>query len=162
MVVRSQQNSNGGPMPTIPRVWFLLCAFLILGVLLGSCSALNPDPFAIMGGDEQLVVLLRGEKDGHYQAQYVGCNPSELNSLHVMLGGQILQVDIKQVTTIHNGQEVILEGNGTIPEGSRIIFEPGDEFEVRGTYLGRTLGGNYMYGLYGSVMAIIPRQSPGI
>ena len=147
MVGRLQQNSNGGSMPTIPRVWFLLCAFLILGVMLGSCSAFNPDPFTMMDGDEQLVVLLRGEKDGHYQAQYDGRNPAELNSLHVMLGGQILHVDIKQVTIIHNGQEVILEGNGTLPEGSQIIFEPGDEFEVRVTYLGRTLGGNYMYGL---------------
>ena len=146
MVGRSQKNSNGEKMPTIPRVWFLLCVLLILGVLLGSCSAFNPDPFAMMGGDEQLVVLLRGEKDGHYQVQYVGRNPAELNSLHVMLGGQILHVDIKQVIIIHNGQEVVLKGNGTLPEGRQIILNPGDEFEVRVTYLGQTLGGNYMYG----------------
>lgn len=146
MVGRSQLNSNGGPMPTIPKVWFLLCAFLIMSVFLGSCSALNPDPFVMVGGDEQLVVLLRGEKNGLYQVQYDGRSPAELNSLHVMLGGQILHVDIKEVTIIHNGQEVILEGNGTLPEGSQIIFEPGDEFEVRVTYLGQTLGGNYMYG----------------
>ena len=162
MVDRSQQNSNGGTMPTIPRVWFLLCTFLILGALLGSYSALNPDQFAIIGGDEQLVLLLRGENDSHYQAQYVGRNPAELNSLYEMLGGQIFHVEIKLVTIIHNGQEVILEVNGTLPEGSQIIFEPGDEFEVRVAYLDRTLGGNYMYGLCGSVMAMIHRQSPGI
>jgi hypothetical protein len=146
MVSRSQLNSSGRPIPTIPWVWLVLCVLLIISVLLGSCSALNPDPFVMMGGDEQLVVLLRGEKDGLYKVQYDGRSPAELNSLHVMLGGQILHVDIKEVTIIHNGQEVILEGNGTLPEGSQIIFEPGDEFEVRVTYLGQTLGGNYMYG----------------
>ena len=133
-------------MPTIPRVWFLLCVVLSLGVLLGSCSVFNPDPFIMMGGDEQLLVLLRNEKDGHYQVQYDGRNPAELNSLHVMLGGQILHVDIKQVVIVHNGQEIILEGNGTLPEGSQLILAPGDEFEVQVTYLGQTLGGNYMYG----------------
>jgi hypothetical protein len=119
---------------------------LSLGALLGSCSVINPDPFIMMGGDEQLLVLLRSEKDGQYQVQYDGRNPTELNSLHVMLGGQILHVDIKQVVILHNGQEVILEGNGTLPQGSQLILTPGDEFEVRVTYLGQTLGGNYMYG----------------
>ena len=146
MVVRLPIKRNVGRIPTIPRVWFLLCIALSLGALLGSCSAINPNPFIMMGGDEQLLVLLRNEKDGHYQVQYDGRNPAGLNSLHVMLGGQILHVDIQQVAIVHNGQEVILEGNGTLPEGSQLILAPGDEYEVRVTYLGQTLGGNYMYG----------------
>jgi hypothetical protein len=146
MVVRLPIKRNIGPISTIPRVWLILCIALSLGALLGSCSAINPKPFIMMGGDEQLLVLLRNEKEGHYQVQYDGRNPAELNSLHVMLGGQILHVDIQQVALIHNGQEVILAGNGTLPEGSQLILNPGDEFEVRVTYLGQTLGGNYMYG----------------
>ncbi|UCF26598.1 MAG: hypothetical protein JSW42_07980 [Chloroflexota bacterium] len=146
MVARSKIYGDVESKPTIPRVWFLLCAALVFGVLLGSCSVINPDPFIMIGGDEQLVVLLRNEKDGHYQVKYDGLNPAELNSLHVMLGGQILHVDVKQVTMIHNGHEIALEGNGTLPEGTQLVLNPGDEFEVRVTYLGQTLGGNYMYG----------------
>lgn len=146
MVVRLPRSRKARTMQTIPRVWFLLCVILSLGVMLGSCSSFNPNPFIMMGGDEQLLVLLRNENDGHYQVQYDGRNPAELNSLHVMLGGQILHVDIKQVAILHNGQEVILEGNGTLPEGSQLMLNPGDEFEVRVTYIGQTLGGNYMYG----------------
>jgi hypothetical protein len=100
----------------------------------------------MLGGDEQLVVLLRNEKNGNYVVRYEGRNPAELNSLHVMLGGQILHVDVKQVVIVHNGQEVILEGDGTLPAGSQVTLAPGDELEVRVTYLGQTLGGNYMYG----------------
>jgi hypothetical protein len=100
----------------------------------------------MLGGDEQLLVLLRNERDGNYQVRYEGREPAELQSLHVMLGGQILHVDVKQVAVVHNGQEVILEGNGTLPEGSQIILAPDDEFDVRATFLGQTLGGNYMYG----------------
>lgn len=146
MVGKLQKNSMGSPLSTIPRVWLVLCILLTLVVLLPSCSVFNPDPFAMVSGDDQLVVLLRGEKDGHYQVKYEGRNPTELNSLQVMLGGQILHVDIKQVTIIHNGQEVVLEGNGTLPEGAQLNLNPGDEFEVQVTYLGQTLGGNYMYG----------------
>jgi hypothetical protein len=100
----------------------------------------------MLGGDEQLLVLLRNERDGNYQVRYEGREPAELQSLHVMLGGQILHVDVKQVAVVHNGQEVILEGNGTLPEGSQVILAPDDEFDVRATFLGQTLGGNYMYG----------------
>ena len=146
MVSRSWFKKPFRPLLTIPRVWFLIFIGLTLGFLLSSCSTFNPNPFAMMGGDEQLVVLLRSEKDGNYLVQYEGRNPAELNSLKVMLGGQILHVDVKEVVIVHNGQEVILEGNGTLPAGSTLNLDPGDEFEVRVTYLGQTLGGNYMYG----------------
>ena len=77
MVVRTQINRIVRKLPTIPWVWFLLCVVLMLGVLLGSCSVINTNPFVMMGGDEQLLVLLRGEKDGLYQVQYDGRDPAE-------------------------------------------------------------------------------------
>ncbi|MGW8226292.1 MAG: hypothetical protein ACWGOY_11190 [Anaerolineales bacterium] len=119
---------------------------LLLGILLVSCSIINPDSFAMVGGDEQLVVLLRHDQDGHYQVRFEGSKPTQLNSLQVMLGGQILHVDVARVAIIQGDQEVILEGDGTVPEGSQVIFDPDEEFEVRVTYHGQTLGGNYMYG----------------
>lgn len=127
----------------------VLVPFIAIPILFGtftSCSIVNPTPFVHLGGDEQLLVLLRNEKDGNYQVRYEGREPVELQSLHAMLGGQILHVDVKQVAITHNVQEVILEGDGSLPEGSQIILAPNDEFNVRVTYLGQTLGGNYMYG----------------
>jgi P pilus assembly chaperone PapD len=146
MVTRARVTMAAKHIPTKPKIWLFLLVMLILGFSISSCSAINPTPFAMAGGDEQLVVLLRNEKDGHYQVRYEGRNPTQLNSLKVMLGGQILHVDIAQVAINHNGQEIILQGNGMLPEGSQVTLAPGDEFEVRVTYLGQTLGGNYMYG----------------
>ena len=128
------------------KIWVPFTAALILIGTLISCSVVNPTPFVNLGGDEQLLVLLRNEKDGNYQVRYEGRGPAELQSLHVMLGGQILHVDVKQVAITHNDQEVILEGDGSLPEGSQIVIAPNDEVNVRVTYLGQTLGGNYMYG----------------
>ena len=146
MVTRSQKDISFKHSICFPRQALFLSIILIIGYALSSCSAVSPNPFAMMGGDDQLVVLLRNEKDGNYMVRYEGRNPAELFSLHVMLGGQILHVDVKQVALIHNGQEIILEGDGTLPTGSQLILSPGDELEVRVTYLGQTLGGNYMYG----------------
>jgi hypothetical protein len=146
MVLRSRIKKIVNYLSFLPKVCVTLAAVLILGVVLSSCSAVNPIPFVAMGGDEQLLVLLRNDKDGNYQVRYEGREPAELHSLKVMLGGQILHVDVKQVAVVHNDQEVILEGNGSLPEGSQIILAPDDEFDVRVTYLGQTLGGNYMYG----------------
>ncbi|UCE00151.1 MAG: hypothetical protein JSV42_05375 [Chloroflexota bacterium] len=123
-----------------------LAVFLLTIFFLSSCSVINPTPFAMLGGDQELVVLLRNEKDGNYQVRYEGRSATELQSLHVMLGGQILHVDVKQVTIIHGDQEVTLEGNGALPAGTQVILDPQDEINVRVTYLGQTLGGNYMYG----------------
>ena len=146
MVTRARKDKSLRHFLSIPKMGFYLLVVLILAFALSSCSIVSPDPFLMMEGDEQLVVLLRNEKDGNYLVRYEGRNPAELNSLHVMLGGQILHVDVKQVTIVHNGQEIILEGDGTLPAGSQMTLSPGDELEVRVTYLGQTLGGNYMYG----------------
>ena len=127
-------------------LWLVISAVLLLIIPLSSCSISNPDPFVMVGGDEQLLVLLRNDKDGHYQVRYEGRKPAELHSLHVMLGGQILHVDVVQVAIIQGENEVILKGDATLPEGSQVILEPGEEFEVRVTFHGQSLGGNYMYG----------------
>jgi hypothetical protein len=124
----------------------IAAAVFILGLTLASCSLVDSEPFVMVGGDEQLVVLIRNEKEGSYQVRYEGRNPAELQSLQVMLGGQILHVDVAQVVIVQEGNEVILEGDGTLPEGSQVMLTPGEEFIVRVTFLGQSLGGNYMYG----------------
>ena len=127
-------------------VWLVISAVVLVGIGVVSCSVVNPDPFVMVGGDEQLLVLMRNDKDGYYQVRYEGRQPGELQSLHVMLGGQILHVDVVEVTIIQGENEVVLQGDGRLPEGSQVILEPGEEFEVRVTFHGQTLGGNYMYG----------------
>jgi hypothetical protein len=127
-------------------VWLALSTVLLVLIPLSSCSIVNPEPFAMAGGDEQLLVLLRNDKDGYYHVRYEGRQPTDLHSLHVMLGGQILHVDVVEVAIIQGENVVILEGDGTLPEGSQVVFAPDEEFEVRVTYHGQTLGGNYMYG----------------
>jgi hypothetical protein len=127
-------------------VWLVISAVVLVGIGLASCSVVNPDPFVMVGGDEQLLVLMRNDKDGYYQVRYESRQPGELQSLHVMLGGQILHVDVVEVTIIQGENEVVLQGDGRLPEGSQVILEPGEEIEVRVTYHGQTLGGNYMYG----------------
>lgn len=127
-------------------VWLVISAVVLIGIGVASCSVVNPDPFVMVGGDEQLLVLMRNDKDGYYQVRYEGRQPGELQSLHVMLGGQILHVDIVEVTIIQGENEVVLLGDGRLPEGSQVILEPGEEFEVRVTFHGQSLGGNYMYG----------------
>lgn len=129
-----------------PLVWMLLSVILLLLVGLASCSMIDPTPFVMVGGDEQLLVLLRNTKDGNYRVRYEGRDPTELRSLQVMLGGQILHVDVQQVVIVHNDQEIILEPDGALPTGSQVTLASGDELDVIVTYLGRTLGGNYMYG----------------
>jgi len=132
--------------PSSLSVRNLLFVILILSVGLASCSMIDPTPFVMVDGDEQLLVLLRNTKDGNYRVRYEGRDPTELRSLHVMLGGQILHVDVQQVVIVHNDQEIILEPDGALPPGSQVTLVSGDEFDVIVTYIGRTLGGNYMYG----------------
>ncbi len=146
MVFRLQEKKSNKKSKHNLWVWIILSLFLILGFGLTSCSIVNPDPFVMVGGDEQLLVLLRNEKDGNYRVRYEGSNPVELHSLKVMLGGQILHVDVKQVVIVHNDQEVVLEPDGSVPTDSNVNLAPDDEFDVRVTYIARTLGGNYMYG----------------
>jgi hypothetical protein len=146
MVFRRFSRINFNSISSPGKVWLVITAVLLIAIALPSCSIVNPDPFVIVGGDEQLLVLMRNDEDGYYQVRYEGQQPAELHSLHVMLGGQILHVDVVQVAIIQGENEVILKGDATLPEGSQVILEPGEEFEVRVTFHGQSLGGNYMYG----------------
>lgn len=143
-LIGSEMWGSKGGSRTSAVLWVVV--ILIAAIMLSACSVLNPDKFVMVSGDEQLVVLLRNEKDGHYQVRFEGRGDTELHSLQVMLGGQILHVDVAQVAIVQAGQEVILNGDGTLPEGSQVVFAPDEEFEVRVTFHGQTLGGNYMYG----------------
>lgn len=127
-------------------IWLAITGLLVITFVLSSCSILNPVSFEMVGGDEQVFVLLRNEEVGNYQIRYEGRNQTDLRSLKVMLGGQILHADVQKVAILHEGQEIMLEGDGTLPEGSQIVLSPSDEFDVKVTYLGQTPGGNYMYG----------------
>lgn len=146
MVFRSFLRVNFAGSSSRRKVWLVITAALLIAIALPSCSIVNPDPFVISGGDEQLLVLMRNDTDGYYQVRYEGQQPAELYSLHVMLGGQILHVDVVQVAIIQGENEVVLKGDATLPEGSQVILEPGEEFEVRVTYHGQSIGGNYMFG----------------
>ncbi len=127
-------------------IWIAFTGLLVIAVGLSSCSIINPASFEMVGGDEQVFVLLRTEEVGNYQVRYDGRDQTDLRSLKVMLGGQILHVDVQQVAILHSGQEIVLEGDGTLPKGSQVILSPGDESDVKVTYRGQTPGGNYMYG----------------
>jgi hypothetical protein len=119
---------------------------LVLGLLAVGCSAINSPSFDFVSGDEELVVLIRNQKDGNYRLRYDGRAATDLQSLQVMLGGQVLHVDVGSVVAKLNGQELELESVGSLPAGSQATLNPGDEFDVQVTFYGRTLGGNYMYG----------------
>jgi hypothetical protein len=146
MVFKSFLRINFAGISSRGKVWLVIIAALLIAIALLSCSIVDPDPFVISGGDEQLLVLMRNDEDGYYQVRYEGQQPAELYSLHVMLGGQILHVDVVQVAIIQGENEVVLKGDATLPEGSQVILEPGEEFEVRVTYNGQSIGGNYMFG----------------
>jgi hypothetical protein len=63
-----------------------------------------------------------------------------------MLAGQVLHVDVRQVVLKYGDQELTLGGDGRLPEGSEVVVQPGDAFDVQVTFRGQTLGGNYLYG----------------
>lgn len=122
----------------------------ILLILLGAGGyfllARNSVRFSMISGEKSLIVLLRNDKQGIYRARYEGRQPIDLRSLHVMLAGQILHVDVKQVILSYQGEEIVLEPDGKLPPGTSLQLPPGAEFEVKVTFLGQSLGGNYMYG----------------
>jgi len=141
---RSTRATNSGK--GIP--WWILVPLVL--ILLGAGGYLllerNSVKFSMVSGEKSLVVLIRNEKQGVYRARYEGRQPLDLRSLHVMLAGQILHVDVKQVAIAYQGQEIVLGPDGKLPPGTSLQLPPGAEFEVKVTFLGQSLGGNYMYG----------------
>lgn len=128
-------------------LWILVPIILIiLGVSGYFYFTRSSVRFAMVSGEKSLVVLIRNDEQGVYRVRYEGRQPIDLRSLHVMLAGQILHVDVKQVVISYQGQEITLEPNGKLPAGAMLELAPGAEFDVRVTFLGQSLGGNYMYG----------------
>jgi hypothetical protein len=101
--------------------------------------------FTILGGDQSVLVLLHDNQDGSYNARYDGASPAQIDSLQVMLAGEILHVDVASVALQTDTQQVVLNNNN-VQEGESFVLNPGDEFKVVVTYLGQTIGYNYMYG----------------
>ena len=127
-------------------VWIALAGVVIIGLVVVFLVVQNQHKFVLVEGETEVTVLLHDEKESIYQIRHEGHKPVDLQSLQVMLAGQILHVDVKQVILVHAGQEIILESDGSLPPGTGITLPPGDTFDVRITMIGQTTGGNYLYG----------------
>jgi len=64
----------------------------------------------------------------------------------VMLAPETLHVSVTEVALVRGDEEVVLEKTSIVPEGTKFTLQPGDIFDVRVTFLGRTIGGNWLYG----------------
>lgn len=106
----------------------------------------NNVEFVLVKGDESLLVLLRNEEKGMYTLQYNGSKPIELENLLVMLAPETLHISVTEIALIRGDEEVVLEKTNIVPEGTQFTLQPGDNFDVRVTFLGRTIGGNWLYG----------------
>jgi hypothetical protein len=109
-----------------PWLWILIGVVGILVVVFFLWRSLNEQKFTLVDGDEQVLVLLRNEADGTYRIRYDGRAPLDLRSLQVMLGGQILHVDVMQIGITKAGEEVVLEPDGQPPQGQLITLSPGE------------------------------------
>lgn len=136
--------------PTRPKriPWF----WLFVGVILLAAGYIiwhqqTAPRFVLVEGKKDLLVLIRDEEEGTYRLKYEGRQPVQLQSLQVMLAGQVLHVDVKQVTLKRGEQAVTLEQpKGIMPAGVDFTLRPGDEFEISILFAGQTIGGNYLYG----------------
>ena len=106
----------------------------------------NNVEFMLVKGDESVLVLLRNEEKENYTLQYNGSKPIELENLLVMLAPETLHVSVIEVALVRGDEEVVLEKTSIVPEGTKFTLQPGDIFDVRVTFLGRTIGGNWLYG----------------
>jgi hypothetical protein len=106
----------------------------------------NNVEFVLATGDEDILVLLRDEEQGEYTVQYNGSKPIELENLLVMLAPETLHVSVTEVVLVKGDEEVVLEKSNKVPDGTQFTLQPGDIFDVRVTFLGRTIGGNWLYG----------------
>ncbi len=130
----------------IPWGWVILGAVLLV-VAYFAWNAQTAPRFILKEGKKDLLVLIRDEEEGIYRLKYEGRKPVKLQALQVMLAGQVLHVDLKQVALVRADQRVILEQpKGTLPSGVEFSLNPGDEFEVRILFHGQSIGGNYLYG----------------
>lgn len=125
----------------------LLCLFVIVGftgLVLAGCSS-EQDQFELISGEEAVIVLLRNEEVGSYRVRYTGSQPAEILNVQTMIAGEILHVDVQQVRLINGDREVVLVDNN-VPEGQVFQVQPQDEIEMQVTYLGQSIGYNYLHG----------------
>ena len=144
---KSSRTSSRGSSST--AIWIVLAfsAIILLAIaLLIWQSNINNVEFVLVKGDESLLVLLRDEEQGLYTLQYNGSKPIELENLLVMLAPETLHVSVTEVALVRGDEEVVLEKTSIVPEGTKFTLQPGDIFDVRVTFLGRTIGGNWLYG----------------
>lgn len=127
-------------------VWIFLGVLAIGVIFLILRNSGDQNTFILEQGKKDLLVLIREDAQGDYRVKYEGTKPADLKSLHVMLEGQILHVDVKQVMLTFGEQDIVLEPDGSLPIGTKLTMQPGDSFNVNVTFLGQSLGGNYMYG----------------
>jgi hypothetical protein len=146
---RFKQPANKEEQTFLQRnLWLLLLAAAAIIFVITGVSFWNGTiaPFEIVGGEESAVVLLRSPYDAEYTLEYRGRAPISLSQLTPMIESntQRLYVDIEQVVVIKNGQEFILSGEGAV--ASDVVIDPGDQFNIRVTYIGREIGSHYLYG----------------
>jgi hypothetical protein len=119
----------------------------LLVVAFFTWNAMTAPKFVLKEGKKDLLVLIRDEEEGIYRLRYEGRKPVQLQALQVMLAGQVLHVDLKQVALRRAEQTVILDQpKGTLPAGTDFTLNPGDEFDVQIRFYGQSIGGNYLYG----------------
>ncbi|OGO65512.1 MAG: hypothetical protein A2Z45_04710 [Chloroflexi bacterium RBG_19FT_COMBO_55_16] len=143
---RSPRSQSDQKKRNLPWAWIALGAVVAVALAVVFWLIQNRHTFVIAEGETEVVVLLRNEKEATYRIKHEGRKPVDMQTLQVMLAGQILHVDVKQVTLVHDGQEVVLEPDGRLPAGTEMKLAPGDLFDVRVTMIGQTTGGNYLYG----------------
>lgn len=126
--------------------WIIIGALVVLGLAAVYWWSLSRHSFVLQAGEQEVVILLRNEEEAIYTIRHDARQETDLRSVKVMLAGQILHVDVKQVAVLHAGQEIVLESDGSLPSGTAVPLAPGETFDVKITFVGQTTGGNYLYG----------------
>jgi hypothetical protein len=127
-------------------MWIVIGAVVVIGLAILYWWSLNRHSFVLQAGEQEVVILLRNEEEAIYTIRHDARQDTDLRSVKVMLAGQILHVDVKQVAVLYAGQEIVLESDGALPSGTALTLAPGETFDVRITFVGQTTGGNYLYG----------------
>lgn len=143
----NKEEKTRGRVARIPWVWLLVSLLVVVAIGIVVLQTQTQQGFVLREGDRDLLVLLRNDASGDYLVEYRGRGEIQLRSIKPMIAGQILHVDVKQVSISKNSNQVILEQPaGTVPAGQTITLQPGDVFNINVTFRGQSVGGNYMYG----------------
>lgn len=147
MATSNQTKQSEGRKRELPLLWIAFALVVLIVAVIYFLRIRSQLTFQLQDGDRELLVLIRNENEGVYQVRYEGREPAQLESLKVILGGQILHVDVVQVLVDYGGREIVLiQPSGEFPAGEEITLQPGDTFETRVTFRGQSLGGNYFKG----------------